>query len=113
MTASVGREVDANLLPGAALGSAQARVHAQDAGGQDLGDLIEALGGSHKVGPEGTTPELRPRAPGGLVLFHAGYLPVPQRRCRAAARGEDFECWTMFWFCVSVAGSGSRLPAGC
>ena len=44
MTASVGREVDANLLRGAALGSAQARSNPQNAGGQDLGDLVEALG---------------------------------------------------------------------
>ena len=53
MTASPGREVDANLLRGAALGSAQARAHPQDAGGQDLGDLVEALRGGHQVGVEG------------------------------------------------------------
>jgi hypothetical protein len=50
MTASVGREVDANLLHGAAPGSAQTRPHAQDAGGQDLGDLVQPLGRSHEVG---------------------------------------------------------------
>ena len=53
MTASVGREVDANLLRGAALGSAQARAKPQDAGGQNLGDLIQALGRVHEVGVEG------------------------------------------------------------
>ena len=53
MTASPGREVDANLLRGAAPGSAQARADAQDAGGQDLGDLVEALGRGHEVGVEG------------------------------------------------------------
>jgi hypothetical protein len=53
MTASPGREVDANLLRGAAPGSAQPRAHAQDAGGQDLGDLVEALGGGHEVGVKG------------------------------------------------------------
>jgi hypothetical protein len=53
MTASVGREVDANLLPGAALGSAQARANPQDAGRQDLGDLVQSLGGGHEVGAEG------------------------------------------------------------
>jgi hypothetical protein len=53
MTASPGREVDANLLRGAALGSAQTRAEPQDAGGQDLGDLVEALGGGHKVRVEG------------------------------------------------------------
>jgi hypothetical protein len=44
MTASVRREVDGNLLRGAALGSAQ------DAGGQDLSDLVEALRRGHQVG---------------------------------------------------------------
>jgi hypothetical protein len=53
MTASVGREVDANLLRGAAPGSAQARTSPQDAGGQDLGDLVQALGRGHEVGVEG------------------------------------------------------------
>jgi hypothetical protein len=53
MTASPGREVDANLLPSAAPGSAQTRPDAQDAGGQDLGDLIEALGRGHEVRTEG------------------------------------------------------------
>ena len=52
MTASPEREVDANLLSGAALGGAKARTDAQDAGRQDLGDLVEALDGSHKVGVE-------------------------------------------------------------
>src|SRR5688572_8796990 len=53
MTASPRREVDANLLRGAALGSAQARAEAQDAGGQDLSDLVEPLGRGHQVGAEG------------------------------------------------------------
>jgi hypothetical protein len=52
MTASAGREVDANPLRGAALGSAQPRANPQDAGGQDLGDLVEPLGGGHEVGVE-------------------------------------------------------------
>jgi molybdenum-dependent DNA-binding transcriptional regulator ModE len=55
MTASVGREVDANLLSGAAPGSAQARADAQDAGRQNLGDLVEALGGGHRGGVESLT----------------------------------------------------------
>ena len=50
MTASPGREVDGNLLRSAAPGSAQARAGPQDAGGQDLGDFVEALGGGHEVG---------------------------------------------------------------
>ena len=53
MTASPGREVDRNLLGGAALGSAQARPGTHDAGSQDLGDLVEALGRGHQVGVEG------------------------------------------------------------
>ena len=53
MTASPGREVDANLLRSAALGSAQARADPDDAGRQDLGDLVEPLGRSHDVGAEG------------------------------------------------------------
>ena len=50
MTASPGREVDRNLLRRGALGSAQARADPDDAGGKDLGDLIEALGWGHEVG---------------------------------------------------------------
>jgi hypothetical protein len=73
MTASPGREVDANLLPGAAPGSAQARANAQDAGCQDLGDLVEALGGRHEVGVEGVGhPAI------GLVLI-ISYLPTASR----------------------------------
>jgi hypothetical protein len=53
MTASVGREVDANLLRGAAPGSAQARSDPQDAGSEYLGDLVEPLGRGHEVGVEG------------------------------------------------------------
>jgi hypothetical protein len=53
MTASPGREVDANLLCGAAPGSAQARAEPKDACGQELGDLLEALGRGHEVGVEG------------------------------------------------------------
>jgi hypothetical protein len=52
MTASPGREVDANLLRGAAPGSAQARADSQDARGQDLGDLVESLAGGHEAGVE-------------------------------------------------------------
>jgi hypothetical protein len=52
MTASPGREVDVNLLSGAALGSTHARTGAQDAGDEDLGDLVQTLGGRHEVGAE-------------------------------------------------------------
>jgi hypothetical protein len=53
MTASPGREVDANLLRGAAPGGAHPRAHAQDAGRQDLSDFVQALGRGHEVGVEG------------------------------------------------------------
>jgi hypothetical protein len=49
MTALPWGEVDANLLRGAALGGTQTRPDGQDAGGQDLGDLVEALGRGHQV----------------------------------------------------------------
>jgi hypothetical protein len=49
MTASPPQEVDGNLLHGAALGSTQTRSNTQDAGGQHLGDLVEALAGSHQM----------------------------------------------------------------
>ena len=52
MTASPGREVDPNPLRGAALGSAQTRAHAQDPGGQDLGNLVQAIRGGHEFGVE-------------------------------------------------------------
>ena len=44
MTASPGREVDGNPLHGAAPGSAQPAADPQDAGRQNLGDLIQAFG---------------------------------------------------------------------
>ena len=73
MTASPGREVDANLLRGAALGSAQARAEPQDAGGQDLGDLVEAFGGTQKVGADGVASH---RASQWRSVVHIGYLPT-------------------------------------
>jgi hypothetical protein len=53
MTASPGREVDGNLLLGAAPGSAQALADPHDAGSQNFADLVEALGGGHEVRMEG------------------------------------------------------------
>jgi hypothetical protein len=72
MTASVGREVDANLLRSAALGSAQTRAEPQDAGGQDLRDFVEAFGGSHPIGVEGAGHGLR-------VLSMAQVYPPDQK----------------------------------
>jgi hypothetical protein len=48
MTASVGREVQSNRV--SSVPTAQPSADAQDAGGQDLGDLVEPLGGGHQVG---------------------------------------------------------------
>jgi hypothetical protein len=53
MTASPGREVDPNLLRGAALGGAKAVADPDDAGSQDLGEFIEAFGRGHEVGIQG------------------------------------------------------------
>lgn len=48
MTASVGREVHRNRLSAAALKGAVARAEAENAGGEDLGDLGEAFGGGER-----------------------------------------------------------------
>ena len=72
MTASPGREVDANLLRGAALESAHARPGPDDAGGQDLGDLVEALGGGHEVGVEGGEHWRLTREPPWIILLVDG-----------------------------------------
>jgi hypothetical protein len=79
MTASGRREVDANLLRGAAPGSAQARAKPQDAGGEDLGDLVEALGRGHEVGVEGVSREM---AGQWRIIVHAIYLPTCCAECR-------------------------------
>ena len=47
MTASVGRKVHQNRLSAAALEGAMARADAADTGGEDLGDLGEAVGGGN------------------------------------------------------------------
>ena len=44
MTASAGREVHRNCLSAAALGGAMARAEAEDARGENFGDLGEAAG---------------------------------------------------------------------
>jgi hypothetical protein len=75
MTASVGREVDANLLRGAAPGSAQTPAHAQDAGGKDVGDFVQTLSRGHQVG-------WRPFAPARRAT-HGGassFMPLTYRR---------------------------------
>src|ERR671918_1179012 len=53
MTASPGREVDANLLSGAAPGSAQPRARSDDAGRQEFGDLRKPLVGGQMAGVKG------------------------------------------------------------
>jgi hypothetical protein len=47
MHASVGREVQSNRV--SLVSTPQLPAQAQDARGQDLGDLVEALGGRQKV----------------------------------------------------------------
>jgi hypothetical protein len=79
MTASVGRQVDANPLRGAALGSAQPRAGSDDAGGQDLGDFIQAFGRGHEVGVEGVTPHMASQLHIGA---HADYVPARSAECR-------------------------------
>jgi hypothetical protein len=71
MTASPGREVDANLLRGAAPGSAQSRAEPQDAGGHNLGDFVEALGRGHEVGVEGVRHGRR-----SMRQFNTVHLPI-------------------------------------
>jgi hypothetical protein len=51
MTASVRREVQSNPVSSAL--TAQLLADPQDAGREDLGDLVEALGGGHEVGIQG------------------------------------------------------------
>jgi hypothetical protein len=51
MTASVGGEVHSN--PVSSVVAAQLSAGSQDAGRQDLGDLVKALGRGHQVGVEG------------------------------------------------------------
>ena len=78
MTASPGREVDANLLRGAPPECAQTFTGADNAGGQDLGDLVEPLGGSHEV---------RIKSVGrgcARSLGHTCYLPASIGECRMA-----------------------------
>ena len=83
MTASPGREVDANLLRGAALGSAQPRAGPDDAGRQDLGDLLEALGGGHQVRIKGLGHWPKHRRQLSL-RSHAHYIPARLDDCRVA-----------------------------
>jgi hypothetical protein len=93
MTASPGREVDANLLRSAAPGSAQTRADAQDPGGQDLGDLVEALGRGHEVGVQHVVrfagcgelrEDTRPMFTGVSLRKNAGFpAKVGQGACRS------------------------------
>jgi hypothetical protein len=74
MTASVGREVDPKLLPGAALGSAQARANSHDAGRQDFRDFVEVFGGSHPIRVEGAGHGFR------VLSMAQVYLPTEEHR---------------------------------
>jgi hypothetical protein len=86
MTASPGREVDANLLRCAAPGSAKAGAEPQDAGGQDLGDLVETLGRGHEVGVEGVG---QPKCTPGSVQPQRAYQMIkylPGQTCHERSR---------------------------
>jgi hypothetical protein len=72
MTASAAREVEADLLRGAARGSTQAHAHAEDTGREDLGDLVQALGRGHQFGVEG----LGHGEPAGSALHLITYRPA-------------------------------------
>jgi hypothetical protein len=50
MTASPGREVDVNLLCGAALGSTLTRAKTEDASRQDLCYFVQTFGRGHQIG---------------------------------------------------------------
>ena len=55
MHASVGGEVQSN--PVSSVVAAQLSANPQDAGGQDLGDLVETLVGGHRGGVDGLAPK--------------------------------------------------------
>jgi hypothetical protein len=80
MHASVGREVQPN--PVSSVLTTQLSANAQDAGGQDLGDLVEALGGGHQVGAA----SVAARGEGGgwsCGSLHATRdAPLRVRKCR-------------------------------
>jgi hypothetical protein len=85
MTASPGREVDANLLRGAALVSAHVRANAKDAGGQDRGKLGEPLGRGHQIGVESVAASAAGGWRHGSV--HATTIaPLLIRKCRDLRR---------------------------
>jgi hypothetical protein len=51
--------------------------------GEQARHLVETVGGGHGSPVERVGPELRDLARGGHASLHAGYLPVPETRCRA------------------------------
>jgi hypothetical protein len=53
MTASVGREIERTFSRVARYLTGLASTEAHKAGRQNIGDLVEPLGGCHQVGPEG------------------------------------------------------------
>jgi hypothetical protein len=79
MTASPGREVETNLLRGDALGRARTRADAQNAGRQNLGDRIEALG-RHEVGVKRPGPTMSAWRRSTIHAITCG--PPLFRKCR-------------------------------
>jgi hypothetical protein len=70
MTALVGGEVEGNVS--AVLGFLGLRAQAQDAGGEDLADLCEPLGGGHQVGVKGVVQRRDLRSDDGAEDRRAG-----------------------------------------
>jgi hypothetical protein len=84
MHASPGREVQSDLLSVAPLGAELAGPQAQDAGGQDLGDLGEAGGGGQlSIGGIGHGSARRRR---GELLPHTGSVAIPSDDRTCASR---------------------------
>jgi hypothetical protein len=111
MTASPGREVDANLLSSAALGSAQARANTQDASRQDLGDFVEAFDRGHQVWIQG----LGHGGPSGGALHPITYRPalrsVGQRVPLVAIAASPVYQWSTWARADEARGLATATPA--
>ena len=100
MTASVGREVHRNRLSMAALRGAVTRAEAEDAGGEDFGDLGEAVGGGETARfteiKRGAMVLSQINSPSPMFLFYfysciGDFLPVggEYNLCCAVCSGMD------------------------
>ena len=88
MHALGGREVQSNLRRADGLGRGVAGelagAPALEAGGEDLGDLVQALGGGEIIDAEWPIRVARIRQ---SMVVHAHYLPVRSRRCGNSSTG--------------------------